>query len=100
MTLGFVLIGAMPPMKAALLAISQIIGGIAASGVVSAILPGDLLLDTTLGGGTSVAQGFFIEMFLTIELILTIYLVRTYIPFARMLTKEIRLRLKNIEPHI
>jgi len=74
-TLGFVLIGAMPVVKAALLMISQILGGIAAAGVVSAILPGDLLLDTTLGGGISTAQGFFLEMFLTIELILTIFLI-------------------------
>ncbi len=33
--------------------------------VIQAILPGTLNCRTTLGGGTSVAQGLFIEMFLT-----------------------------------
>jgi len=42
--------------------IAQILGGIAASAVVSCMLPGPLNVRTTLGGGTSVVQGLFIEV--------------------------------------
>lgn len=46
--MGFVVIGAMSPLKGALLASSQLLGGIAASGLVAALLPGKLSVGTGL----------------------------------------------------
>lgn len=53
----------------------QILGGIAASGVVSALFPGPLLVNVSLGAGTSVVQGLFIEMFLTIQFLMVIMML-------------------------
>lgn len=61
-TLGMLLIGKMKPVRAAVIFIAQIVGGIAASAVVYALTPGPLLIRTQLGGGTSIAQGLFIEV--------------------------------------
>lgn len=72
---GMCLIGALPWVRGTLLFITQILGGIAAAALVSALFPGDLLCRTTLGGGTSIAQGLFIEMFLTAQLIFTIFML-------------------------
>jgi aquaporin related protein len=47
----------------------------AAAGVISALLPGPLNVTTTLGSGTSVVQGLFLEMFLTAELVFTIFML-------------------------
>ena len=55
--------------------IAQLLGGIAAAGVVSALFPGPLVVDTLLGGGTSISQGLFIEVFLTAELVFVIIMV-------------------------
>lgn len=74
-----VLVGALTPKRGALLAVSQILGGITVrphpncaeradeqgAAIIQAITPGTLNCRTTLGGGTSVVQGLFIEMFLT-----------------------------------
>jgi hypothetical protein len=49
-TFGFVLIRAMNPIKGGLLAVAQIAGGITASGIAEAILPGKLQVGTSLGG--------------------------------------------------
>ena len=51
------------------------LAGMAAAGVVSAILPGPLNVSTTLGSGTSIAQGVFLEMFLTSLLVFTIFML-------------------------
>ena len=51
------------------------LAGIAAAGVVSAILPGPLNVSTSLGGGTTITQGVFLEMFLTAELVFTIFML-------------------------
>jgi aquaporin related protein len=51
------------------------LGGIAASGVVSALFPGPLIIGVRLGGGTSITQGLFIEMFLTAQLIIVIMML-------------------------
>jgi aquaporin related protein len=56
------LVGAMPYVRGCLVIVSQILGGIASSAVVSCMLPGPLNVRTTLGGGTSVTQGLFIEV--------------------------------------
>lgn len=67
--------GAISWLKAGLLIISQILGGIAAAGVVSALLPGPLAVRTSLSAGTSVTRGLFIEMLLTAELIFCIFML-------------------------
>ena len=51
------------------------LGAITAAAVVSILFPGPLNVQTSLGGGTSVAQGLFIEMFLTTELVFTIFML-------------------------
>jgi len=47
---------------------AQILGAIAAAGAVSATFPGPMVVNVRLGGGASVVQGLFIEMFATIQL--------------------------------
>ncbi|KAF1916534.1 aquaporin-like protein [Ampelomyces quisqualis] len=76
-TLGMMIVGATGYVRGALIIISQILGGIAASGVVSAMMPNVLAVKTELGGGTTVAQGLFIEMFLTAQLVFTIFMLAT-----------------------
>ncbi|SMR47369.1 unnamed protein product [Zymoseptoria tritici ST99CH_3D1] len=74
-TLGMCLIGALPWFRGALLFLVQILGGMTAAALIAAMLPGELSVQTTLGGGTSVAQGLFLEMFLTAELVFTIFML-------------------------
>jgi aquaporin related protein len=61
-TLGMMIVGATGYSRGILIIISQILGGIAASGVVSAMMPNVLAVKTELGGGTTVVQGLFIEV--------------------------------------
>jgi aquaporin related protein len=51
------------------------LAGICAAGVVSAMFPGELNVSTTLGDDVSIAQGVFMEMFLTSMLIITIFML-------------------------
>ncbi|KAL0636497.1 Aquaporin-1 [Maublancomyces gigas] len=74
-TLGCVVVGGMSPLKGGLLATSQLLGGIAASGMVQALLPIPLAVGTSLAPGVSTVQGLFIEMFLTAQLMITIFLL-------------------------
>lgn len=74
-TLGMALIGAIGWIRGILVFISQVLGSMAAAGVVLATFPGPMNVSTTLGGGTSVVQGLFIEMFLTAQLVITIFLL-------------------------
>ena len=74
-TLGMCLIGALPWIRGGLLFLSQILGGIVASALVQCMFPGALNVQTSLGGGTTVAQGLFIEMFLTAQLVFTIFML-------------------------
>jgi len=74
-SLGMVLVGALTPLRGALLTVSQILGGITGAAIIQALTPGTLNVRTTLGGGTSVVQGLFIEMFLTALLMLAILLL-------------------------
>jgi aquaporin related protein len=40
------------------------------------MFPGDIAVaNTTLGGGTSIAQGLFIEMFMTAELVIAVLML-------------------------
>ncbi|KAJ4988198.1 MIP family channel protein [Stagonosporopsis vannaccii] len=74
-TLGLYLIGALTTIRAILCFISQMLAGMCAAAVVSAMFPGDLNVSTTLGQGVSIAQGVFMEMFLTSLLIITIFML-------------------------
>lgn len=67
-----VITGTLPPVRGALLFLPQMLGGMVAAALVKIMFPGPLLVQTTLQNGTSIAQGLFIEMFLTIELIITV----------------------------
>ncbi|KAE8441272.1 hypothetical protein EG329_005573 [Mollisiaceae sp. DMI_Dod_QoI] len=64
-TLGMCLVGALPYIRSICLTVAQILGGITAAAICSALFLGPLTVRTNLGGGTSVIQGLFIEMFLT-----------------------------------
>lgn len=57
--------------------VAQLVGGIAAAAAVAALVPGEGMpgVDTALGGGASVAQGFFIEVLLTAELVFVVLMV-------------------------
>lgn len=46
-----------------------------AAGLVSCMFPGPLAVQTELTNGTSIAQGLFIEMFLTAELVFTVLML-------------------------
>lgn len=59
------LVGATSYLRGALITVAQILGGICASAVVSALFPGPLAVRTELGGGTTVVQGLFIEVLLS-----------------------------------
>ncbi|KAL1656782.1 Aquaporin-1 [Didymella pomorum] len=74
-TVAMALIGAVPLVKAALLILAQLLGAMAAAGVVSATFPGPLAVRTRLGAGTSISRGVFIEMFLTAMLIFAIFML-------------------------
>lgn len=62
MTLGLCLVGAVPFSRGCFVFIAQMLGAMASAGVVKTLFPGPLAVTTTLGGGTSAAQGTFIEM--------------------------------------
>ncbi|KAF1921862.1 aquaporin-like protein [Ampelomyces quisqualis] len=74
-TLGLYLIHALTPIRAILCFLAQMLAGICAAAVVSAILPGPLNVSTTLGSSVSAAQGVFLEMFLTSLLVFTIFML-------------------------
>lgn len=74
-TLGLCLIGGVPWARGGLVFIAQMLGAMASAGVVKGLFPGPLAVTTALSGGTSVAQGLFIEMFLTAGLIFTIFML-------------------------
>lgn len=69
------LVGGLPAMRALLVLVAQILGGICAAAVVSCLFPGPLNVETGLGGGASIVQGLFIEMFLTAQLVFVIIML-------------------------
>ncbi len=69
------IVGATPLLRGVFLFISQILGCLASSAVVSALFPGPLNVGTALAAGTTRTQGLFIEMFLTAELVFTIFML-------------------------
>jgi len=74
-TLALHLVGGLPLLRSSIVFVAQILGGMAAAGVVSVLFPGEMAVDTTLGGGASVVQGLFIEMFLTAELVFVVIML-------------------------
>ncbi|GAA6004742.1 hypothetical protein JCM11491_002213 [Sporobolomyces phaffii] len=74
-TLSMWLIGAIKPLRAVLLTISQLAGAIAGSAIVYALLPGSFNVQTTLSANTSIVRGIFIEMFLTAMLLMAILML-------------------------
>ncbi|KAJ5198585.1 uncharacterized protein N7498_007702 [Penicillium cinerascens] len=74
-TLALCLTGGMPALRSLMVFPAQLVAGIAAAGVVSAMFPGEPNFKTRLGGGTSIAQGLFIEMFLTAQLVFVIIML-------------------------
>lgn len=55
-------VGALPYLRGAIVIVAQILGGIAAAGIVSCLFPGPLNVRTSLSPGTSVTRGVFIEV--------------------------------------
>lgn len=76
-TFGMCLIGALPWVRGVLLFFVQILGGITAAALVTCMFPHDGVINvrTSLGGGTTVVQGLFIEMMLTAQLVFTIFML-------------------------
>ncbi|KXH53980.1 MIP family channel protein [Colletotrichum salicis] len=74
-TLALTVCGGLPPLRALLIMPTQIIAGLCAAGVASAMFPGPLSVTTGLGGGTNTAQGFFIEVILTTQLVFVILML-------------------------
>ncbi|KAL8658552.1 MAG: hypothetical protein Q9226_000927 [Calogaya cf. arnoldii] len=66
---------ALPWLRGALLVLSQLLGGIISAAIVSVLFPGPLNVRTSLSPITSIAQGLFIEMFLTAQLVFTIFML-------------------------
>lgn len=64
--------GTLPWARGLLLFPAQMLGGMVAAALVYCMFPGPLAVQTSLANNTSVAQGLFIEMFLTAELVLAV----------------------------
>ncbi|WQF85837.1 Putative major intrinsic protein [Colletotrichum destructivum] len=74
-TLALMVCGGLPLIRGLLIMPTQIIAGLCAAGVASALFPGPLAVTTSLGGGANIAQGFFIEVFLTTQLVFVILML-------------------------
>lgn len=70
-----VLVGALPPVRGALVTVTQLVAGIFASALVMLLLPGEMNVSTTLSPDTSVVQGLFLEAILTFQLIMAIFML-------------------------
>lgn len=62
-------------MRALFLFLAQILGSIAASGLIVGLFPAAANVRTTLSKGLSIPKGLFIEAFLTAELVFTILML-------------------------
>ncbi|KAF2443795.1 aquaporin-like protein, partial [Karstenula rhodostoma CBS 690.94] len=71
-TLSLLLIGSIRPLRAVHAILAQLVAGVCAAAIVSALLPGPLLTATKLEPSISITRGLFLEAFLTAQLILTI----------------------------
>lgn len=69
------LLKALHPLRAVLLLVAQMSGACFAAYLVKVVYPTPLNVQTTLGGGVSIAQGLFIEAICTAELVFTIIML-------------------------
>ncbi|KAM0704432.1 hypothetical protein Q7P35_008666 [Cladosporium inversicolor] len=74
-TLALTLIGCLTYTRAAVVIIAQLVGAITSAGIVKVLFPQKFTVATTLAEGTNLAQGLFIEMFLTALLVFTILML-------------------------
>ncbi|USP79069.1 hypothetical protein yc1106_06343 [Curvularia clavata] len=74
-TFAMLLCRALSPIRAFLLFAAQMAGSIFASFLVKVLFPTNFNVRTTLGQGTSLAQGTMIEAVLTAELVFTIFML-------------------------
>jgi len=74
-SLALLLTGVLKPVRFILYIFAQTLGALAAVGVLSALLPGDLSITPSLSDGTTKTQGVFIEMFLTAGLCLSVLML-------------------------
>ncbi|KAF8602331.1 aquaporin-like protein, partial [Ceratobasidium sp. AG-I] len=74
-TTAFLLVGAIRPVRWALFCIAQLLGSIAASALLLALVPAPLVVSTALGGGVNPVQGVFIEAILTAALVLAVLML-------------------------
>lgn len=59
-----------------LVIVAQLLGSLAAAGLADALMPGrGFYATTTLNGGISITQAFFLELFLTAQLVFTIFML-------------------------
>jgi len=72
---SLLLIGAIGPLRFVLYCIAQLVGAIAASAVILALLPGPLAVNTTPGVGVNKAQAVWIEAFITAALCLAVLML-------------------------
>jgi len=73
--LGLWLSGAITWYRFLILVPFQFLGGIAGAGIAQLLLPGGINARSLLSGGTSIAQGFFIEMFMTAMLMFAVLML-------------------------
>lgn len=62
-SLGLALVGAITPGRACLLILAQLLGGMTGAALIDALLPGPLLVRTSLNNGISTAQGACVDLF-------------------------------------
>ncbi|CCX05534.1 Similar to Aquaporin-1; acc. no. P0CD92 [Pyronema omphalodes CBS 100304] len=74
-TFAFYLVGNLSFQKAFTIFTAQMLGGMSAAAIVSALLPVPLSVGTTLSPDTNKAQGLFIEAFVTFELVFTVFML-------------------------
>jgi len=74
-SLALVLVGVIGPVRFVLYCVAQLLGAIAASGLVLALTPGPLSVNTFLQQNINTAQGVFIEMFITTALVLAVLML-------------------------
>jgi MIP family channel proteins len=74
-TLGMCLVGSLPWSRGACIAISQLLAGMTAAGLVSCVFPGELRAETLLGSRTSVVRGFFIEALLSAAFVFSVFML-------------------------
>ncbi|CAE6467126.1 unnamed protein product [Rhizoctonia solani] len=72
---ALLLVGAIGPVRWVLYCLAQLIGGIVASALLLALLPGELVVTPSPAQGVNTAQAVFIEAFLTSALVLAVLML-------------------------